>query len=46
MKAALVSGAALIGVSVFLKNWVMVAFVILLLIMAFVAYKQQHRRNK
>jgi hypothetical protein len=46
MKAAVISACAVIGVSIFLNNWSLIALILLLLLMAFVSHKQQQRKKK
>jgi hypothetical protein len=46
MKAALAGGLAVIGVSIFLRNWAIVGLIALLMIMACVSHCQQKRERK
>lgn len=46
MKAALISGAALIGVSILLKNWALIAFILVLLLVVFLDPKKKNRKRK
>lgn len=45
MRAAAIGCAVVIGISIPLKNWALIAFVLLLLLVGFVAHKRKGKKK-